>query len=515
LIVDDEKIERNGIRFLLKKIVSECYIDEEKNGKAALEFLKKNSVDILLTDVKMPFMDGLELIEEVSKINQNIKIVIFSGYSEFEYAKSAMKLGVSDYILKPVDPTEFNKTIKRIISEIQENKNEKEKELKSILFYKEHLLYSLVNGTSLEQIKEKAEDMVDISFMDEYIKMFLIEFNKDFFNRNYNEFNESISKICDIDVVHLNLNSSQSLLFFKKKSRYSWIDLAKNIQKNIELIYNLKAYVAVSKDIKSAEEIPERMEELEVLMEDKFYKTEKHVFYQDESQSIIKGEHIQDDILIKKIVQDAKAKNIESLRKNFDEFMIKYKNKSDYSHVYIKFIFSNILKNIYDMSVDLTENELNNEINLLYKTKNYQELVDIIYKNIEKVERLLQDEKKSNRREVETVKQYIYEHCSDEISVEHLASLVYMAPSYLSYVFKKETGQNLCKFIKACRMEKAKKMLTDSNIKIVNIATMTGYANTSYFCQSFREYYGVSPQKYRNLSDNKGDCYEDNFEMDS
>ena len=100
-------------------------------------------------------------------------------------------------------------------------------------------------------------------------------------------------------------------------------------------------------------------------------------------------------------------------------------------------------------------------------------------------------------REIESIKLYIYENYAKELSVEQLAEQVYMAPSYLSHVFKKETGQNLSKFIKAYRMEKAKEMLEDTHMKIVNISYEVGYSNVSYFCQSFREYFGVSPQKFR------------------
>ena len=86
---------------------------------------------------------------------------------------------------------------------------------------------------------------------------------------------------------------------------------------------------------------------------------------------------------------------------------------------------------------------------------------------------------------------------STAIHTHELAEMVYMAPSYLSCVFKKETGQNLSKFIKSVRMEKAKEMLDNTHMKIVNISAEVGYPNVSYFCQSFREYYGISPQKFR------------------
>ena len=116
LIVDDEKIERNGIKFLLKKQAEPFEIYEAPNGKAALEQLcsmrnQGKKIDILLTDVKMPFMDGIELIGAAKEEGFTLKTIIFSGYNEFEYAKLAVRLGVSDYILKPVNPQEFAQTI--------------------------------------------------------------------------------------------------------------------------------------------------------------------------------------------------------------------------------------------------------------------------------------------------------------------------------------------------------------------------------------------------------------------
>lgn len=101
-------------------------------------------------------------------------------------------------------------------------------------------------------------------------------------------------------------------------------------------------------------------------------------------------------------------------------------------------------------------------------------------------------------KEIETIKKYIYENYDKDIGVEVLAAQVCFAPSYLSYIFKKETGQNLSKFIKSYRMIKAKEMLETTYEKIVNVSYAVGYRNVSYFCQSFREYFGVSPQKFRN-----------------
>ena len=132
LIVDDEKIERNGIKLLLKRMGINLGIIEAENGKEAYDYLMSDGnkgeghVDILLTDVKMPFMDGIELIRNVKDGGVKLKTIIFSGYNEFEYAKLAVKLGVEDYILKPVAPDEFKNTMLKVISELDEElkKNE-------------------------------------------------------------------------------------------------------------------------------------------------------------------------------------------------------------------------------------------------------------------------------------------------------------------------------------------------------------------------------------------------------
>ena len=142
--------------------------------------------------------------------------------------------------------------------------------------------------------------------------------------------------------------------------------------------------------------------------------------------------------------------------------------------------------------------DLKDEIDKLYYAKDYKQVIAIVDENIKQLEKAVSYNPQMLHREIESIKQYIYENYDKELSVEQLAEQVYLAPSYLSHVFKKEMGQNLSKFIKSYRMEKAREMLETTHKKIVTISYDVGYSNVSYFCQSFREYYGVSPQKFRN-----------------
>lgn len=158
LIVDDEKIERNGIKLLLKRMGINLGIIEAGNGKEAYDYLMSDDnkgeghVDILLTDVKMPFMDGIELIRNVKDGGIKLKTIIFSGYNEFEYAKLAVKLGVEDYILKPVAPDEFKNTMLKVIRELDEELKKNEDYNKQANSLRQFYLYSLINGSAAKEL---------------------------------------------------------------------------------------------------------------------------------------------------------------------------------------------------------------------------------------------------------------------------------------------------------------------------------------------------------------------------
>lgn len=496
LIVDDEKIERNGIRFLLKQFGLGLNVHEANNGAKALEFLENHKVDILLTDVKMPFMDGIELCSEIRKKGWDMKILIFSGYSEFEYARMAVKLGVAEYILKPIDPNEFELIIKKVLHELDEEKLENTKLETSKQYMIEHILYLLVNGTSLAEIQSNFAALLELDFLRDYKKMMLIETNSDFFGKKGTDFVDTLVNEVSAKFQYLNLNLQQSLLIFTEEVN-SLYDIAYHIHDVMKVKYQETGYIAIGSEIGQADELCEKLEELERLMENKFYVTNTYVFGTQEEADASMMFPSQDDSLMKQMHQDIKMKDISSLEEHIEQLCAKYQNNIGFSQIYIKFIFSNLLKDIYDNIPNNTESQLNKEIDVLYQSTDFASVKAIISRNVELLKGVFKQNPQMYHREIEYIKQYIYDNYDKELGVEQLADKVSLAPSYLSHIFKKETGQNLSKFIKAYRMEMAKKMLEETHDKIVTISYAVGYVNVSYFCQSFREYFGVSPQKYR------------------
>ena len=331
-------------------------------------------------------------------------------------------------------------------------------------------------------------------------RIVFLEFDREFFGKKALDFQaEILEENMSEEYQYLNLNPQQAVLLLNASPHYMTLQqTAQKLHDAVFKKYGEHCHFAISGEIDDYEKIPQTMDMLEALMENKFYRPDVYVYSEDISGETPVLVQIDDDTLMKQMKQDIKMKDIRALREHFDRMCAKYRKKSYFSQIYIKFIFSNLLKDFYQNLPETREEEFNKEIDTLYKSGDFNCIVSIVNSHIDKLEAVFAKNPQTQHKEIETVKKYIYTHFGDELGVEQLADMVYLAPSYLSTVFKKETGQNLSKFIKQYRMEKAKDMLENTNMKIVNISEACGYQNVSYFCQSFRECYGVSPQKFRN-----------------
>lgn len=495
LIADNDKLESAKISQIFKQNDVKCDIVTVDNGEEALEYLNNNYVDILFTDVEVSQTNGMEWIARVSELNKDIKTVVISRNYDYKFARQAIKLGVSDYILKPIDKDDLLSSFVMIVKDLEKNKTRSLIHAKSKEYIMEHILHLATNGSNLKEIYEYSDGNVSIDFLSEYHCMIMLDFNNDFFGNKGSDFKEKFVGDNE-EYTYLNLNSHQSLFLFKDKDA-DYIKRAEGLVGKVFVKYGEKCFAAVSQVFDGYDNLSKAMEELEMLMENKFYYRPGEVFYSgmniDNSDAIT----IDDDTIMKQMKQSLKMKDTKGLRVHFESFCNKYRNKTNFSQVYIKFLFANLLKDFNAVMAENDENVLNEEIEKLYKSGDFGTVIKVVNNNIDRLEEVFLKNPQMIHREIEVVKEYIFEHYGEEISVDKLADLVYMAPSYLSSIFKKETGQNLSKFIKGYRMERAKDMLENTMSKIVDISMLCGYPNVSYFCSSFREYYGVSPQKYR------------------
>lgn len=499
LIVDDELIERKGLCMLLKRVDKNGTILQAANGEDALAVLEENQVDVLMTDINMPFMDGMGLLEQVHKKYPEMPSIIFSGYDDFSYAKKAISYGVSEYILKPVNPEEFEKAVRNILAELEQSRQEERRKDESIDFIKEHLLYLMVNGQSKASLQEKAMDLIDLNFVDGYQRMLLLECNGNFFEQMDETILKGMRKVLGISFQYLNLNPEQALLFFTEEPTKEWATVGEQLVAYFLLECGQTCFVSVSADMQTYPmEITEHFALVEKQMEEKFYAVDKHVFLPFQQQETYEDTQEDAERLIGQIQLDIKHRDMENLQEHFQLFCDRYQFQKNFSQIYIKFMFSNLLKEIYSHLTDTDEKLLNRAIDRLYHCNDMQSMIVILQTSIDKLQLQMENSCGTKRREVEMVQQIVKKKYSDSgLGVDQLAMEVNMTPNYLSSLFKKETGENLSTYLKRFRMERAKELLSDTNKKIGDICVECGFVNVSYFCQSFRETFGVSPKKYR------------------
>lgn len=249
LIVDDEKLERRGIRFLLKREEGEFQILEATNGKDALGVLESNHVDILFSDVKMPYMNGLELTKAVREDHPDMEIVIFSGYNDFSYAREALRYGVVDYVLKPVDPEEFHKTFQRVMENISSKIEKKEQQEKKEDYLKKYFLLKYLYGGKEEdfvQFKKLTDGMEDD--LSQFTRMVLVSASNGFFETEEEHFLMSLKEEVQREFHYVNLNSNESIFLFTEKYA-DYHGIVEKMYRFFAHQFDSECYFAVSEEI--------------------------------------------------------------------------------------------------------------------------------------------------------------------------------------------------------------------------------------------------------------------------
>ena len=249
------------------------------------------------------------------------------------------------------------------------------------------------------------------------------------------EIQKELRRVC----FYLNLNARQSLLLFQDV--YCDYQLVANHLYNfMKRKYRDSFYLAVSRKFEGCECLPEVLEQLEQQMEEKFYHPEKHVFSNEDDVLKLSVGEVQDSQIMQMISEDITRKDTDQLRKHFACLKEKYHDNTKYSAMYIKFVFSNVIQELFQENQFSGERRLEHEIERLYNCRNIMEILEVTEDNIKEYEAFLDRSMSSSRNEVAAVKNYIYQHYEEDLNLEMLAEKVYLSSGYLSFNLQKETG---------------------------------------------------------------------------
>ena len=321
----------------------------------------------------------------------------------------------------------------------------------------------------------------------------LLETNLGFFDSAGDQVSLELERELRRKFYYLNLNPRQSLLlFYDANSDYQLI--AKQIRIILRRRYVQRFYLSISRRFQGWEPLPDILDQLEQRMEERFYYKENRVFFSEEEELNSVGKEVQDAHLVQLISEDISREDTEQLRKHFGYLKEKYSKGSGFSAMYVKFVFSNVVQEIFNESQFADETRLEKEIDYLYSCNSLRQILAVTERLIEEYEDFLECSGSESRKEVEKAKKYIEDNYKKDVTPQLLAEEVSLPCGYLSFIFKRELGMSIHRYLHMQRMLQARELLRDTSADLENVSREVGFANPEYFYKSYWEYFGCEPK---------------------
>lgn len=510
LIVDDEPKVRGGLTKLIPTLDADwVVIGQAKNGVEALEMVRKEMPDLVITDIRMPKMNGLDLLNILREYP--VQVVILSGYGYFEYAKTAIRFGAFDYLLKPLKPDEVRDLLLRLKKEIS-RQNVQPSPIASDFHYSklwkdwllgvedsadytDRLLGQLPHGCTrfriiAVEIDDFDEQVTEDKWGDRQLVVFAVR------NIVYEILNGQHNKSCRF------LFTNTSHIYFLFMNQPSSNDMYES------MIYEVRRWVRISISVGISDEIGEFTQlptafyhAKEALLNKWIYGSGKvhdygSLFTDVKQQPGYPNESDAAMVLALREGETDKAK--EQLRRFVGEVLQK---NVDYSifHGYCLQFMSSLVRYIYEQKITalVFQDSLRpyEWYNLNFSADEFirfmDELISVAVSSAE-----WKKQQKHNRT-LETAVGYIHQHYMKDITLGDVAGQAGMNSSYFSSFFKQELGMSFIEYLTQFRMDKAKHLMMDPDLKLYNISQMVGYQDVKYFSRLFKKTEGVTPGDYR------------------
>lgn len=553
LIVDDEAIIADGLQEVFQSLDTiELDVYKAYSGDDALKILDKVRMDIVLTDIRMPGIDGLQLMKEIRERWPQCKVIFLTGYDEFEYVYTAIQYEGVNYILKTEGYSKIISVVESVVSEIELSlKNEEllrkaqeQLDKTTDLLQRDYFNGILKGEVPMLAINEQQFEELGIPLKANFPVLMLLGsidegmFKVSSYSENYKRlysvrliseqyFSSHVTSVCVV-------NANSYVIWFiqphedminKMPGEQLWNGVVTFVKENLELVQNAcreTLGISISFVLDDAPvkwgKILHRFSVLKMIINYRIGNGQGYGI-QLTGKSIAKEEF--DESRIEKAEQyhmmwykiESMANYLENGNKKafnevFEEFAVRLKQTDSIHNIQAQNLYYSLALVFYSHinQWNLVE-KVAFEINLeklmqVNRFKSWDEAVAYLY-NLKDILFDIQDFEQEKRAEdvIDWLKSYIYRniHDQDELSLVRLADQVHFNPSYLSRLFKQKTGLNLSDYISDIRVQKAKELLQDMNMKIYEVAQALGYSSSANFVRFFRKATEISPQEYRDI----------------
>lgn len=528
LIAEDEMLVRLGLKHSIDwSEYNMTVIADVANGQEALDIYQKELPEVLITDIKMPIMDGMELIAKVRDINSDAQIIILTCVEDFVTARKALSHNVQDYILKLEMTSE---DMGRMLFKIREKLDRLHKSVHvktdvDIHILKDNLIKEYLLGSRYSEVEFTAKaESLNMRLHPHRLVVTLMEIDRfDLICKRFKDNKGQLVRMSLLNVLSEVLanygcgeafadSDSRYLLVFgfdEQNSEQQITDTLHTIVEHIRNVLNMYFNISVTFVINHAQEgyhsMKEQYSECLTKLEDRF-------FFGAGSNTLVGGQYssripedMNDSLL--QIVREWKTND--AAKKALENTMLTFLTKeSIVNATEIKRTFK-IWVLMAALSIRLSKSDMPEIVSdysdRITGAQTLQELVYVFRTYLQTVGEYL-SHKTSISKEISDVIRYIDHNYKREIALIELAQVVQVSPNYLSSLFKKETGINFADYLLNYRIDRAKELLLSTFSKTYEIAEQTGFANQSYFSRAFKKQTGIGPKEFRRKWTTQGEA---------
>lgn len=523
LIVDDEELTcKSLVRNIEWEQLQLQLMGCAYNGQEALKYLETTPPDILITDIFMPLVSGMELAQYIYEKELPIKVIILSGHQEFRYAQQGIQYNVANYLIKPCEKEQINKVLKRLVTEcIHEKKELLEKRYFESFVdnckpqLREKLLLDLIHGNLIneESLKQKClflnmdknlSYFVIIAEVDNKKERFvsLQEKEKIFVSLHLSQAFSSVFPETQ-ELTFLSITEGRYIILIPKYATDDIVGVCNNVRETFHSYTDLSATFGIGGAPVELIQLKEAYERAEETLLYKYLTGRNTVICYEDIITITTCEkQLTNTIFLQtQIIQEVRAGNSEDIESLYDEW---FGVLEGYTPMLVKSLIIQFVGNLSVelMGVGISLTELFGDADILIeKVLRFDTIFDVKFWLRQILQFICEDIGAKNQRStahlVKKAAQFMDEHLGEDINVDTIASHVYLSSGYLMTIFKREMGISIISYLTAKRMEKAKELLLENDLKIYEIANEVGYSNATFFSSTFRNHVGLSPKQFK------------------
>lgn len=534
MVVDDEEIIRKGlINSMDWGQHGYSIVAEAENGRKALEIVQAVKPDIIITDIYMPVMDGIEFATEVRRLFPEIIIIFLSGYNEFIYAQKAIEAGIFRYLTKPVLEDELLLALHEASKDLEHKELEKNQVFKlktlireSLPLLKERFFLNLVKGAFNEKEIQNKLEYFGISIEADQFFCMIISMDEYFnLNEKQNEADLNLLKFAIQNIAEeiLEEMKDQMFCFEEKRSEIGILFCSENkgdtkllsvlhpilqkIQDAVRRYLKTTVSVGIGRSCSSLTEISRSYREAEASLGYRTAFGKNSIIYfgdigQPDKMGIPPGTFEKVNELVKAVKGGDMVTSFDIITEVFESLRRENSLKKSHIHLLVIEIINKFIRIVLEFGADVSE--VYGDEFTPFTLLNYDTQEDITYRLKELTSRTVEfinsRHKVVNRSFVEKAKEFINKNYGSEgLSLSTIADSVHVSPGYLSQLFKQVVGESCVEYITKVRLNEAKKLLKETGLKTYEVAFQVGYSDSQYFSTCFKKHIGVSPTDYRDI----------------